>query len=305
MRVSRRDIALLFGLSAIWGASFLFIKVAVGTIPPLTVVAGRLVGAALVLYAIARLRGVRLPSDARAWIPFAAIGLTGNVVPFFLIAWGETRIDSALAAILIGTMPIFTVLIAHGFTGDERLTKARIGSVLLGFAGLVVLVGPFALAGLGGQIWFQGAILLAAVSYGGTAVYGRVPARLSSDVTATASTIAAAAIALPLCLVVDQPWTLSPSSVSIAAVGALAVLSTALGSLMFFSLLGSGGANFAALSNYLIPLCGALWGVLLLGERPGATAGIALVLILGSVALASRGRLGAPYAERPSTSRIE
>jgi drug/metabolite transporter (DMT)-like permease len=305
MRIAPRDIACLAGLSAIWGASFLFIKIAVATVPPATVVAGRLAGAAVLLAAISLARGVRLPADLRAWRPFVMIGITGNIVPFFLIALGETKVDSALAAILIGLTPIFTVLLAHRFTGDERLTSGRLAAVALGFASLLVLVGPSALAGLGSQIWPQGAIALAAACYAATAVYGRLPARSSPEVTATASTIAGALLAVPLCLVIDRPWELAPSADAMGAIAALAVLSTGLGALMFFSLLASGGATFAALTNYLIPLCGAGWGVLFLGERPGPTAGVALTMILASVALASRGRASASYADSPSTSRIE
>jgi drug/metabolite transporter (DMT)-like permease len=289
MRVSPRDIACLSGLSTIWGASFLFIKIAVATVPPATLVAGRLAGAAVLLAAIAAVRGVRLPTELRAWLPFAAIGVTGNVVPFFLIALGETKVDSALAAILIGLTPIFTVLLAHRFTGDERLDRGRLAAVALGFASLVVLVGPSVLAGLGSEIWAQAAIALAAACYAGTAVYGRLPARASPEVTATASTIAAALLAVPLSLTIDRPWELAPSADAIGAVAALAVLSTALGALMFFSLLASGGATFAALTNYLIPLCGVGWGVVFLGERPGPAAGLALAMILVSVGLASRG----------------
>lgn len=272
-----------------WGASFLFIKVAVATVPPLTVVAARLVIAAVLLAAFVHARGVRLPASFRAWRPFLLVGITGNVLPFALINWGETRIDSGLAAILIGTMPLFTVLFAHRFTGDERLTRQKLAGIAIGFAGIAVLVGPEALAGFGADIAAELAVCGAAVSYAATAVYCRKLARISPEVTAAASIIAGAAIAVPLSLIFERPWSIAPSGPALAAIGALAVLSTALGALLFFRLLASAGATFAALSNYLIPLSGVLWGVLLLGERPGVNALVTLAMILASIALVRRG----------------
>ncbi len=284
-----REVVLLLALSAFWGASFLFIKVAVTTVPPFTLAAGRLVLAAGLLFAFVNVRGGRLPASLRAWGPFVVIGIAGNVLPFVLINWSETRIDSGLAAILIGTMPIFTVLIAHRFTRDERLTRDKVTGIALGFAGLAVLVGSGALAGLGGDITAQLAVCAAAASYAATAVYSRRLARVSPEITAAGSIIAGAAIALPLSLAIDRPWALAPSGEALAAIAALAVLSTALAAVIFFHLLASAGATFTALSNYLIPLSGVLWGVLFLSERPGLNALLALAMILGAVALVRPG----------------
>lgn len=281
--------ALLFALSAFWGASFLFIKVAVQSVPPLTVVAGRLLLAAALLAVFVHLRGARLPASLRAWRSFAVIGIAGNVLPFALINWGEIRIESGLAAILIGTMPIFTVLIAHRFTRDERLTRDKLAGIALGFAGLAVLVGPGALAGLGGDIAAELAVCAAAASYAATAVYSRRLARVSPEVAAAGSIIAGAAIALPLSLAFDRPWALAPSGQALAAIAALAVLSTALAAVIFFHLLASAGATFTALSNYLIPPSGLLWGVLFLAERPSLNALLALAMILAAVAVVGHG----------------
>jgi drug/metabolite transporter (DMT)-like permease len=218
------------------------------------------------------------------------IGIAGNVLPFALINWGEIRIDSGLAAILIGTMPIFTVLIAHRFTRDERLSRDKLIGIAIGFAGLAVLVGPGALAGLGGDIAAELAVCAAAASYAATAVYSRKLARVfSPEVTAAGSIIAGAAIALPLSLAFDRPWALAPSGQALAAIAALAVLSTALAAVIFFHLLASAGATFTALSNYLIPLSGLLWGVLFLAERPSLNALLALAMILVAAALVGHG----------------
>lgn len=289
MPARSRDLVLLFALSAIWGASFVFIKVAVVTVPPFTVVAARLVIAAVLLAAYLYARGDRLPARLSAWQPMLVIGIAGNVLPFTLISWAEIRIDSGLTAILIGMMPLFTVLFAHRFTLDERLTRDKLMGIALGFAGLVVLVGPGALAGLGSDIAAQVAALLAAVSYAGTAVYSVRYARLAPEVTATGSIIAAALVILPLSLVFDRPWGLAPPGSAVGAILALGVASTAVGALMFFALLASAGATFAALSNYLIPVNAMVGGVLFLGERPGANVFLGLALILGGIALVRRG----------------
>lgn len=289
MAASTRDLFLLFALSAIWGASFVFIKVAVVTVPPFTVVAARLVIAAALLTAYVYARGDRLPARLGAWRPMLVIGITGNVVPFTLISWAEIRIDSGLAAILIGMMPLFTVLFAHHFTSDERLTRNKLLAIAVGLVGLVVLVGPGAVAGLGSDIAAQLAAILAAISYAGTAVYSVRFARLAPEVTATGSIIAAALLILPVSLLFDQPWNLTPSGAGVGAVVALGVASTAVGALMFFALLASAGATFAALSNYLIPVNAVLGGVLLLGERPGVNALLGLALILAAIALVRRG----------------
>ena len=133
---NRGDYLLLIALGLTWGASFMLIKLAVETIPPLTVVAGRIVIGALLLLAVARMRGVTLPTDRRSWFKLGVMGTLGTVLPFFLITWGETRIDSGLAAILMAFVPIGTILLAHLFQHDERLTAGKMVGVALGCVGL-------------------------------------------------------------------------------------------------------------------------------------------------------------------------
>src|SRR4051812_23429337 len=133
-----------------WGSAFMFMKIAVATVPPATLVASRLILAAIILYAVMRARGLRLPPPGRRWLAFIALGVLGNCLPFFLIAWGQQTIDSALAGILISVMPLATMVLAHFFVAGEHLTSRRALGFAIGFAGIVVLMGPAALMGLGG-----------------------------------------------------------------------------------------------------------------------------------------------------------
>lgn len=279
------DFILLVVLGAIWGSSFLFIKLAVATIPPLTLVAGRLVLAALVLWLVMRLRGLVLSRQAGLWARFVTIAAIGNVMPFTLISWGEQRIDSGLAAILMSTMPLATAVLAHAFTQDERLTRWRASGVACGFAGVVVLVGPDALASLGGEVTGQLAVVLAACGYAAASIVARGLHGLPAVVTGTAVLLVAAAIAVPASLAFERPWTVAPSAISLAAVAALALLCTAAAYMILFRLVTTVGATFLAMNNYLVPLFGVLWGATILSERVSPTALAALALVLAGIAL--------------------
>src|SRR5262245_31030487 len=160
-------------LAWIWGPAFLLIKVTVQEIPPLTLMAARVSLAAALLYLFLRLQGRHLPRLGAAWKHFAVVGLVSSALPFALTSWGEQYIDSALAAILTGTTPIFTIILAHLFTSDDRLNSTKVMGVLLGFGGLIVLVAPNLLGGLQTTTWGSLAIIMAAASYGVGIVYGR------------------------------------------------------------------------------------------------------------------------------------
>ena len=289
-----RDFALLFVLSSIWGGSYMLIKVALDTVPPVTVAAGRILLAALVLAVVVRVRGERLPAGPRAWAPFVVIAVFGNVLPFSLINWGELRIDSGLAAILTGFMPLATVLLAHVFIHDERFTAAKGWGLAAGLVGLVVLVGPDALAGLGSDVLAQLSVVGAAVCYAITTVYARRLRPRSPMETATASLIVAAVLIVPAALVIETPWTLAPSVVALGAIAVLGIVGTAAASLLVYHLIATTGATFTAQINYLIPMMGVAWGVAVLGERPSAGALFALVLILSGIGLSGRRPSPAP-----------
>ena len=282
-----QNFSLLILLAAIWGGSFLFIKVAVVAIPPLTVVAGRVLLGVLALALLVVLSRQRLPREPRIWLDFLVIALIGNLIPFFLIAWGELVIDSALAAILMGSMPLTAVLLTHVLTEDEKLSRGKILGVLLGFAGIVVLVGPDALEGLGLELWSQLAIVGAGCGYalGGIYTRRRGLTRLPAAVTGTGVLTAAGVLILPLALVVDRPWTLSPGPEPLLAMLGLGVLSTGLAYVVLFRLLAAAGVTFVALNNFLVPLFGLLWGFLILDEAIPLAAFLALGLIFSGIGL--------------------
>jgi drug/metabolite transporter (DMT)-like permease len=163
-RMSAQDWGLLAALSLLWGGSFLFVGVAVQELPPLTVVALRVSLAALALLLALRMAGIAFPRSREVLLAFAAMGILNNAIPFSLIVWGQTQIASGLASILNATTPLFTVLVAHALTADERLTPSRAAGLALGFAGVVATIGPGALAALGTDVLPQLAVLAAAVS---------------------------------------------------------------------------------------------------------------------------------------------
>jgi drug/metabolite transporter (DMT)-like permease len=275
---------LLLALAVLWGGSFFFSKIAVGELPPLTVVLCRVTLAALVLDAIVLLGGWRLPRDPRVWGALFVMGLLNNVVPFSLIFWGQTRIASGLASILNATTPLFTVLVAHAVTGDEKLTPARLLGVVAGIVGVAVMIGPDSLAG-GGQTLAKVAVLGAALSYAFASLWGRRFRALSPTVTAAGQLTTSAIVMAPLALLVDRPWTLPPpSALALGAIAALAVLSTALAYLLYFRILSRAGATNVTLVTLLIPPSALLLGALFLRERIAPRELVGLLCIAAGLA---------------------
>ncbi|WP_300300199.1 DMT family transporter [Ferrovibrio sp.] len=259
---------LLGALSLLWGGSFFFIGVAVRELPPFTIVASRVVLAALVLLVVLRVMNLRLPRQHGLWLAFLGMGLLNNAIPFTLIVWGQSQIPSGLASILNATTPISTALVAHAFTSDEKLTPARILGVLLGLAGVAVMLGADLLGGLGQNLPAQAACLLATVSYAFAGVFGRRFRRMGVPplVTASGQLIASSLLLLPLALVIDRPWGFAlPGWPVIAALVALAVFSTALAYVIFFRVMAVAGSN-VNLVTLLVPVSAILLGVLVLGE---------------------------------------
>jgi drug/metabolite transporter (DMT)-like permease len=259
---------LLVVLSILWGGSFFFAEVALVELPPLTVVLARVTIAAVALHILVRIAGQRMPKAFGCWLAYAVMGLLNSLAPFSLIFWAQTRIDSGLAAILIGATPLFTVLLAHRFTDDESATRNRLGGVLIGFAGLAVMIGMEALSGAAAEVLAEAAILLAATCYAGAAVFGRRLKGQPPLVAATGQITASGALALPIALIVDKPWMLpAPMAVTVGAVLGLALLSTALAFVIFFRLLASAGATNISLVTLLVPVSAVILGHAVLGER--------------------------------------
>jgi drug/metabolite transporter (DMT)-like permease len=259
---------LLLVLSVLWGGSFFFSKVALADLPPFTVVLGRVSLAALVLHGIVLVTGQRMPTSPRLWGLFVVMGGLNNLIPFSLIFWGQTQIASGLASILNATTPLWTVLLAHVLTGDERLSANRFAGVVLGLLGAVVMIGPDALRGLGLNVLAQVAVLGAALSYALAGIFGKRFRGIPPLVTATGQVTCTALVMVPIAALSDQFWTLPvPRGQTWLALLGLAVLSTAVAYIIYFRLLATAGATNLLLVTFLIPVSALLLGFTVLGER--------------------------------------
>ncbi|MDQ0610598.1 drug/metabolite transporter (DMT)-like permease [Variovorax sp. W1I1] len=287
--------ALLAVLATCWGASYTFIKIGVQTLPPVTLIAARTLVAGLLLLAVLRMRGVKLPTEPAIWRRFALQACLNSVLPFTLIAWAERSVDAGLATILNSTSPIFIFLLGLGMGGAERPTLRRLFGVGAGLAGICLIVGFEALHGLGHSLLAQIGLVAAAVCYGCAAMFGRVFKGLDPMVPAAGSLLSGAAMLLPASIAIDRPWTLAPSAASVMAVLALAVLSTALAFTIYFRLIKTLGPMSTAAQAYLRVPIGVTIGVVFLGETLSPTAWIGLACIVaGVVAMTMPARRGAP-----------
>jgi drug/metabolite transporter (DMT)-like permease len=208
------------------------------------------------------------------------MGLINNALPHSLIVFGQTQIGAGLAAILNATTPIFTVIIANRFTQDEKLSTAKIIGCLLGLAGTAVLIGPGVVSAGSVPLWALVLPIGAALSYGFAGTFGKRFRTLPAPVTAAGQLTASSTMMLPVMLLVDHPWTLAlPSATAIGAILALALLSTALGYLIYFRIMAVAGATYTSLVTLLVPPSAILLGAVFLGEKLEATelAGMGLI----------------------------
>jgi drug/metabolite transporter (DMT)-like permease len=283
----------LLALAVLWGTSFLFVKIAVREVPPLTMVAARFVIAASVLGVAVRVRGLRLPTSRRVWGHYLLMSLIGNSIPFTLIAWGQIRIDVGLAGILMGVMPLMTLLLAHFFVPGERMTPRMAGGFAVGFIGLVALFGPEALLEFGGEssdLLSQLAIGLAAICYATNTVITRRLGTLDPLVSATTVMWITTAIMVPAALWVERPWDLALSVESIASVVWLGLFATALATIVYFRIIQRAGPTFLSLINYMIPVVALTAGAVVLDEELVGTVLIGMALILTGLAISQLGR---------------
>jgi drug/metabolite transporter (DMT)-like permease len=274
-------------LGMIWGSSFMFIKVALPTVPPFTIVFIRTALAGAVLYAVVRKRGLRMPPPGAIWSSFLLMGLLNGAVPYSLINWGEVHIEAGLGAIFNSLMPLFTVIFAHFATWDEKFSRKKLGGIFLGLTGVTLLMGPSALKGLGSHVLGQLSVAGAAASYAVAAIYGKRLGRDAPLVLATGQMAGGALLIAPFMIVVDRPWTLSPDMAAVFCLVLLAITNTALAYVLYYRLLSKVGATRLSLVTYIIPFSGVFWGWVILGEKLGWTAFAALGLILASVAAVS------------------
>ena len=260
---------LLVLLSVVWGGSFFFNGIALQEFPTLSIVTARVGLAALALLLLMRMLGHGIQLNRQILKAFFGMSFLNNVVPFSLIVWGQQHIASGVASILNATTPLFTMLVAHWFTTDEKINPRRLLGVLTGMGGVGLMMGLDSMETSGFHLLGQSAILLAAFSYGLAGVYGKRFAQLgiSPLATATGQLCASSMILIPLTLWIDQPWTMTiPSIEGMGSLLGIAVLSTALAYVIYFRLLKTAGATNLLLVTLLIPVSAIILGVFLLDE---------------------------------------
>lgn len=283
------DVLLWFALAGAWSSSFAVIKIGVATIDPAALVAGRMAVAALAILTIFTALGHRLSRKGGDWLSYCISGLLGSVVPFLLITYGEQSVESALAAILMGISPLATALLATWILPDERLTWPLVAGLLGALCGVALLVGPGALAGLGAEIGGQAAIFAAALCYACSTIYIRRFVTRPPLEMAAGSALVGTGVILLAALAMGADFTsLELSAGSAGAVLYLGLVSTAGANLTYFYLVPRLGANRMSQVNFAVPVGGALLGAVLLGEALALRQIAALVLIVGSVWLATR-----------------
>ena len=274
---------LLITLSLVWAGSFCFNGVAVRELPVMSIVIGRVSIASLILVPWLIWRGISLPRDPAIWRAFLIMGLFNNVLPFCLIVWAQGHVSSGQAAILNATSPIFTVIVAHLLTDDERLSPSRLAGVLLGFAGVAVMVGGGMMHDSGATLAAYCALLGASLSYGYAFVFGRCFRifGIMPMTTAAGQLVCSSLLLLPLWLVLDRPWQMPvPGMAVILAVIGIASISTAFAYGLYFRILTTAGATNLSLVTILIPPGAILLGVAFLGEEllMRHLAGLALII---------------------------
>jgi drug/metabolite transporter (DMT)-like permease len=289
-RIDARDWALLGVLSVLWGGSFFFNGLALRGFPPLTLVLLRVSLAALILLPLLRIYRIDFPAGLSGWMPFVAVALFNNVLPFSLIVLGQTTIASGLASILNATTPLFTVIVMAA-SGEERLSPQRVAGVTIGLIGVIILRGGLDLD-LAGQGTGIALCLAAALSYGVAALLARRHLAKSPPLaTATFQLTASSVMMAVIAGIVDRPWQFAlPGPTTWLAVIGLAVLSTALAYIVFFQILRRSGATNVMLVTLLVPLTAILLGALVLGETISARE-ILGALVIGSALLVMDGRV--------------
>jgi drug/metabolite transporter (DMT)-like permease len=283
------SLILLLVLGALWGSSYLFIKVGVGEVPPLTLVGGRLLLSTVLLWILLLASGQPVPRRRAQWGTYAVVGFLSGVLPYTLVAWGEQYISSSLAALLQSTMPMFTVVLAHFLGSGERLTGIKILGVITGFVGVGILLLPDLRQGVQTNVLGQLAVVGSSVSYAASTVFARSRMRGQPPLVSTTGQITMALVfTLPLSLVIDRPFDLSPSWAALGAWIGLAILGTVLAYTIYYALIDRESATFVSTVTYIIPISGLILGALVLGETLSLNLFLSLALILVGVLLVRR-----------------
>ncbi len=275
-------------LGVAWGSSYLFIKIGVETLTPFTLVAGRLAIGAFVLALVMRIRRQPMPTQRSTYWHLVVVALLGIVIPFSLITWGEQTIDSGLAAVLNGTVPLFAIVLAALVLADEPITVNRLAGLVVGFVGVVVLTSPGLADGFGGSLPGQVALIGASISYAAAGVYARRTVRGVPALTSAFLEVGFAfLISVVLAAAFGSPWASSIKPETVFSVAWLGLIGSGLAFLAFFYLLERWGATRTALVAYLLPVVGLILGVLVLQEAVSLPVLLGTGLIIGGIALAN------------------
>jgi drug/metabolite transporter (DMT)-like permease len=275
------EFLLLLLLATLWGASYTFIKLGVASIPPVTFIAARTTIAAVLLLAVLRWRGVRMPADVVLWRRFLFQACLNSVIPFTLIAWAEQSVDAGLATILNSSAPIFAFILTICLAHQQSATGRQLFGVISGLIGICLIVGVQALSGIGRELTAELAIIAATVCYAGAAIFGRSFQELDPMLPAAGSLLCGAIVLIPISVVVDHPWTLVPSGRSILGLLCLSIFSTALAFTIYFRLIRTLGSVGVTSQAYLRVPIGVAIGIVFLGEKltPATLLGLVCVIV--------------------------
>jgi len=279
-----REYVLLVVLATLWGASYTFIRLGVASIPPVTLIAARTLISGALLFAILVGRGIAMPCDLAAWRRFMLQALLNSVVPFTLIAWAEQTVEAGLTTILCSTSPIFTFLITFAITRHEPATLTKLLGVVTGIVGICLIVGVEGLNGVGNALIADFALIAATLCFSGAAIFGRGFATLDPMVPAAGSMLCGSLVLIPISLIAEQPWAITPSMISVMALIGLSVFSTAFAFALYFRLVQTLGSVGVTAQAYLRVPVGVGIGVLFLGESPVPSVIIGLACVVIGVA---------------------
>jgi drug/metabolite transporter (DMT)-like permease len=283
------DYLILTGLAVIFGSSFIFTALSVREFPPVAVVWLRLAMASALLIPVMIAIGQRLPPPSKVWGYIIASAVFGNAIPFTLITWGQTKVDAGLTAIFMAVMPLATILLAHLLTTDEKLNRWKLAGVICGIFGVIVLMGPSLLAGVGDALTHQIAILAAAICYAINAIITRQLVDLPKMSMMTALLICSAVILAPVYVLSGPAPMQVLSSTALLPVVALALGPTALATWLILVIIDRQGASFLSQINFMVPLFGVFFSAIFLSEVLSLNAWLALGIILIALWLSRTG----------------
>jgi drug/metabolite transporter (DMT)-like permease len=281
---SWRDYALLLALAVCWSSTYPLTKIGLGSIPPITFISARSLIAAAFLITVLHFRGLRLPSDLKAWKLFAQQQTINSTIPFLMITWAQQYVAAAPTVVLASTTPIFAFLITWGITRHEPATLLKLLGAILGLAGTAVIIGLDALGGLSSDIIAEAAILLATISFACATIFGLRLSDYDPMVVAAGSLLFGGCLLLPPAMIFEHPWTLRPTPQALAAVAAMGIFSSALGLMLFYMCLQRLGTLTTNAQGYLRIPIGVGLSVLLVGESVPPNLALGLLLVMAGVA---------------------